>query len=191
MQILHAAMFQFFRGGYTLRVLAVTESQETQWLLDEIQQKSSVFVVSGAATVTTNVATASAFLADGWSTESVSRVVRTARTRQEDNERERAEHAYCSHIHHEVTISDSFSVTGHGFDGGEHPAENTIPEDDREDETEESLSDLLQTRRQISRIHENMGTHQIAHWYGRYVLVEPSADSFWQPPSTVVVLVKH
>ena len=33
--------------------------------------------------------------------------------------------------------------------------------------------------------------HQIAHWYGCYVLVEPSADSFWQPPSTDVVLVKH
>ena len=34
-------------------------------------------------------------------------------------------------------------------------------------------------------------THQIARWYECYVLVEPSADSFWQPPSTVVVLVKH
>ena len=36
----------------------------------------------------------------------------------------------------------------------EHPAENTIPED--ENETEQSLSESLQTRRQISRIHENM-----------------------------------
>ena len=34
---------------------------------------------------------------------------------------------------------------------------NTIPEDDQEDETEQSLSDPLQTRRQISRNHENMG----------------------------------
>ena len=35
--------------------------------------------------------------------------------------------------------------------------QKTIPEDDKEDETEQSLSDSLQTRRQISRVHENMG----------------------------------
>ena len=157
MQMLHAATFQVFRGAYILRVLAVTESQETRWLLDEIQQQPSVFVLSGPATVITNIATASAFPADGWLTESVSRVVRTARTRQENNERESAEHAYYSHIHDEVTISDSFTVTGQGLDGDEHPAESTTPEDDQEDETEQSLSDSLQTRRQISRIHENMG----------------------------------
>ena len=94
MQILPAAMFQVFRGAYMLlRVLAVTESQETQWLLDEIQQQPSVFILSGPATVITNIVTTSAFLAGGWSTESVSRVVRTARTRQENNERECAEHA--------------------------------------------------------------------------------------------------
>ena len=40
-------------------------------------------VLSGPATVITNTTAASAFLADGWSTESVSRVVRTTRTRQE------------------------------------------------------------------------------------------------------------
>ena len=91
MQILHAAMFQVSRGAYILlRLLAVTENQETQWLLDEIQRQPSVFVLSGPATVITNIATASAFLADGWSTESVSCVVRTARTRQENHERERA-----------------------------------------------------------------------------------------------------
>ena len=107
MQIFHAAMFKVFRGAYILlRVLAVTESQETQWLLDEMQQQPSVFVLSGPATVVANVATASAFLADGWSTESVRR---TARTRQENNERERAEHAYYSHIQDGVTISDAFS----------------------------------------------------------------------------------
>ena len=33
--------------------------------------------------------------------------------------------------------------------------------------------------------------HQIAHWYAYYALVEPSADSFWQPQNTVVVRVKH
>ena len=158
MQILHAAMFQVSRGAnILLRVLAVTESQETQWLLDEIQRQPSVFVLSGPATVITNIATASAFLADGWSTESVSRVVRTARTRQENNERERAEHAYYSHIHDEVTISDSFTVTGQGLDEDENLPEDTTAQDDQEDETEQSFSDSLQTRRQISRIHENMG----------------------------------
>ena len=96
------------------------------------------------------------FPADGWSTESVSRIVRTPRKRQENHGKERAEHAYCSHIHDEVTISDTFAGTVQGLDEGEHPAENTIPEDDQEDETEQSLSDSLQTRRQISRIHENM-----------------------------------
>ena len=37
-------MFQIFRGAYILlRVLPVTQSQEAQWLLDEIQQQPSVF----------------------------------------------------------------------------------------------------------------------------------------------------
>ena len=132
------ATIGYQENPHLCRVLAVTESQETQWLLDKIHQQPSVFVLSGPATVITNVATASAFLADGWSTESASRVVRTARTRQENNERERAEHAYHSHI--------IFPATVQGLDGGEHPAENTIPEDDQEDE---SLSDPVQTRRQI------------------------------------------
>ena len=74
-----------------------------------------------------------------------------------NNERERAEHAYYSHMHDEVTISDAFPATGQGLDGGEHKAENTIPEDDQEDETKQCSSDSLQTRRQISRIHEDMG----------------------------------
>ena len=41
---------------------------------------------------------------------------------------------------------------------------NTIPEDDQEDETEQSLSDSLQTRRQISRgFMRTWCTHPIAH----------------------------
>ena len=147
MQILHAAMFQVSRGAnILLRLLAVTENQGTQWLLDEIQRQLSVYVLSGPATVITNTAAASAFLADGWSTESVSRVVRPTRTRQENNERERAEHVYYSHIHDEVTISDSFAVTGLGFEEDEHFTKNTTAQDDQENETEQSLSELLQTR---------------------------------------------
>ena len=68
----------------------------------------------------TNIAAASAFLADGWSTESVSRVVRTTRTRQENNEREHAEHKNYSHIHDGVAISDSFAATGPGFEEDEN-----------------------------------------------------------------------
>ena len=48
-------------------------------------------------------------------------------------------------MHDEVAISDIFPATVQGLDEGEHPAENTIPEDDQEDETEQSLSDSLQT----------------------------------------------
>ena len=75
--------------------------------------------------------------------------MRTARTRQEDNETERAEHAYYSHMHDEVTISDSFTVTGQGLDEKGKPHRNTIPEDDQEDATEQSLTDSLQVRRQM------------------------------------------
>ena len=57
-------MFQVLRGAYVLlRVLAVTESQETLGLLDEIQQQLGVFVLSGPAVAITNVVPAREFLA--------------------------------------------------------------------------------------------------------------------------------
>ena len=154
LQILHAARFQVFRGAYILlRVLADTKSQEAQGIHEEIRRQSCVFVLSGSATVITNVATASVFLAKGRSTESVSRVVRTARTRQEKHEKERAEHAHYSHIHDDVTVSDAFPATIQRLEEDEN-----LPtvQDDQEDETEQSLSDTLQTRREISKIHENL-----------------------------------
>ena len=132
-------------------------NQEAQGLIEEIRRQSSVFVLSGPATLITNVATASVFPAERWSTESVSRVVRTMRTRQEKHEKERAEHAYYSHIHDEVTISDVFPATIQGLEEDENLPEDTTAQDDQEEETEQSLSDSLQTRRQISKIHENMG----------------------------------
>ena len=61
-----------------LRVLSTAEVQEARKLLVEIQQQPDVIAF-------TNVGTASEFFADGWSTESVSRVVRAARTKQENN----------------------------------------------------------------------------------------------------------
>ena len=73
----------------------------------------------------TNVATASVFLAKGWSTESVSCVVRTARIRQEKHEKERAEHAYYSHIHDEVTVSDAFPATAQRLEENENLPEDT------------------------------------------------------------------
>ena len=95
MQTLRAAVFQVSRGAYILlRLLSVTDNQGTLWLLDEIQRQPSVYVLSGPATVITNIAAVSALLADGWSTESVSRVVRTTRTRRENHAREHAEHVY-------------------------------------------------------------------------------------------------
>ena len=53
--------------------------------------------------------------------------MRTALTRQENNEKERAEHAYYSYIQDEVTISDAFPVTRQGLDESENLTENTIP----------------------------------------------------------------
>ena len=158
LQILHAAKFQVFRGAYILRrVLADTKSQEARGLLEEIRRQSSVSALSGPANVITNVATASVFLAKGWSTEFVSRVVRTARTTQEKHEKERAEHAYHSHIHDEVTVYDAFPATIQKLDEDESLPQDTTAQDDQEYETEQSLSETLQTRTQISKIHENMG----------------------------------
>ena len=78
-------MFQVLGGAYMLlRVLSTTANQEAPELLDEIQQQPDVFVLSGPAAAITNFVSASEFLADGWSTESVSRVVRAAMTKQEN-----------------------------------------------------------------------------------------------------------
>ena len=85
----------------------------------------------------------------------MSRVERTARTTQEKHEKERAEHECYSDIHDEVY--DAFRATIQKLDEDESLPEDTAAQDDQEDETEQSLSESLQTRRQISRIHENMG----------------------------------
>ena len=144
-----------------------------------------MFVLSGPPTEIINVATASVLLAEGWSTESVTRVVRTARTRQEKHEKERAEHAYYSHKNDEVTISDVFSPQVR-------------------DSRKMKISQTTQQHRMTRKMKQNSPhpTHckhgdrfrrsdQIARWYECDVLVEPSADSSWQPPSTAVVLVRH
>ena len=57
----------------------------------------------------------------------------------------------------EVRISDVFPATIQGLEEDENLPEDTTAQDDQENETEQSLSDSLQTRRQISKIHENMG----------------------------------
>ena len=61
-------------GQAAEEISQITESQEAWGLLDEIQQQPYVFVLSGPAVAITNVLTASEFLADESSTESVSRV---------------------------------------------------------------------------------------------------------------------
>ena len=90
----------------------------------------------------------------------VDRICESRRKNSEDNtrkhEKERAEHAYYSHTHDEVTVSDAFLATIQKLDEDENLPEDTTAQDDQEDETELSLSEPLQTRRQISKIHENM-----------------------------------
>ena len=127
-------------------ISADTKSQETQGLLEEIRRQSSVSVLSSPAIVITNVETAIVFLAKRWSTESVSHVVRTARTAREIHEKERAEHAFCSHIHDEETVYDAFPATIQKLDEDENLPEDTTAQDDLKDETEQSLSETLQTR---------------------------------------------
>ena len=106
-QILHAAMYKILRGASVLlRALSTTEDREARELLVEIQQQPEVLVLRGPAIAITDVGTASEFLADGWPTESVSRVVRAARTKQEYHEKERAEHALCTHIQDEMPTFD-------------------------------------------------------------------------------------
>ena len=56
-----------------------------------------------------------------------------------------------------MTISEVFPDKIQGLEEDVNLPEDTTAQDDQEDETEQSLSDSLQTRRQISKIHENMG----------------------------------
>ena len=146
--------FQVLRGAYILlRVLSTTENQEAQELLDEIQQPGAC-VLSGPVLAITNAGTASEFLVDGWSTEFV---CRQQGQKQETNGKERAEHALCTHIQDEMTFFDTSPATIQGLDEGENPTEKIEPEDDQDNETEQSLSHSLQVRRQIAKVHENMG----------------------------------
>ena len=70
--------------------------------------------------------------------------------------------------------------------------QDTTGQDDQEDETEQSPSETLQTWRQISKIHENMGHPSNRH-------AGKSVTSLWSRapihpgirPGTGVVLVKH
>ena len=55
-----------------------------------------------------------------------------------------------------MTTFDTFPATIQGLTESEKPTENREPEDDQDDETEQSLSDSLQVRRQVARMHENM-----------------------------------
>ena len=63
----------------------------------------------------------------------------------------------CTYIQDEMTTFDTFPATVQGLDEGENPTEKIEPEDDQDDETEQPLSDSLKVRRQIARVHENIG----------------------------------
>ena len=57
--------------------------------------------------------------------------------------KERAEHAYYSHIHDEVTVYDAFPATIQKLDEDESLPEDTTAQDDQEDETEQSLVRII------------------------------------------------
>ena len=56
-----------------------------------------------------------------------------------------------------MTVYDAFPATIQKLDEDQNLPEDTTAQDDQEDQIEQSLSETLQTRRQISKIHENMG----------------------------------
>ena len=56
-----------------------------------------------------------------------------------------------------MTVYDAFPATTQKLDEDDDLPEDTTAQDDQEDETEQSLSETLQTRRQISKIDENKG----------------------------------
>ena len=123
----------------------------------------------GPAIATTNVGTATEFLADGWSTESVSRVLRAARTTQENHEKERAEHSRCTYIQDEMPTFDVFPATSQVLEEGEPPTDKTEPEDEQDEEKAQSLDDTLPIRRWDIR--------QTVHWFVCFALVAIASRS--------------
>ena len=112
-QILHAAMYQILRGAaILLRLLSTPEDLESRKLLVEIKQQPGVIDLSGPAVASTNVGTATEFLAEGWSTESVSRVARSARTKQGNSGQECAEQALCMYMQQDMPAFSRFSSHG-------------------------------------------------------------------------------
>ena len=54
-----------------------------------------------------------------------------------------------------MATCDIFPATFHELEEDKNPTEKMEPDSDQDEETEQSLSDSLQIRRQIARIHEN------------------------------------
>ena len=104
--------------------------------------------------------------------------MRAARTKQENNGKERAEHALCTYIQDKMPTFDIFPATSQGLGEGEPHTEKTEPEDDQDEEKEQSLADCLPIRKQMAtKVHEIMG-HQTVRWFVCYALVEPIVDSY-------------
>ena len=156
-QILHAAMHHILRGAaILLRLLSTPEDLESRKLPVEIKQQPGVIDLSGPAVASTNVGTATEFLAEGWSTESVIRVARSARTKQRNSGQECAEQALCMYMQKDMPAFHVSPATRHGQDKEEPTTERTEPEDGQDDEKEQSLADTLPVQRQVARIHQNM-----------------------------------
>ena len=140
-------------------MLSTTENQEARKVLVETLQQTEVFAVRGPASAITRIGTASEFLADGWSTETVGRVVRAARTKQDNNGKECAEQdmQLCIYIRDWMPTFGMFPATSGRLEEGERSTEKTELEDDQDEEKEQSLADSLPMRRQVVKGHENMG----------------------------------
>ena len=111
---------------------------------------------------TSRVCTASEFL---WSTESVSRVVRAARAKQENNGKERAEHAYYSYIQDEMTTFDTFPVTVQGLDKVNVPLKSQNQKMTITMEKNSHYPNHCKYEDKLKESRRTWTTHQTAHWY--------------------------
>ena len=66
------------------------------------------------------------------------------------------QHELRTYIRDEMTTFDMFPATVQELKEGGKPTEKIEPEDDQDEDSEQSLSDSLQLRGQIARVHENI-----------------------------------
>ena len=126
-------------GAYKSSMLPCSRSFDVHTCCYECCQlqriRRQLLVEIRQAVAITHVGTASEFLADGWSTQCVSRAVRAARTKQEPNGKERASHTLCSHIQGEMATFEIYPATVHELEEEKNPTEKIEPRDVQDEET--------------------------------------------------------